>query len=203
MAWSMSGTYLANCSCRLVCPCPVDGTPTGSGDTCDGAGVFHIERGDLDGTDLSGVDVALINHFPSNISSGDIRVGIVISDGASDEQAGALERIFKGEEGGPFGELSGLYGEWLGTERASISFSGGDSPSFSIGDSSVSFEPLKGPEGGDTTVKGAAFGFAPEFRIGRGKGSVSALGVSYDGIYGETADYEFSSEQSPEAAKGR
>lgn len=203
MAWSMSGTYLANCSCRLVCPCPVDGTPTGPGDTCEGAGVFHIDQGELDGTDLSGLDVALVNNFPSNISAGNIRIGIVVSDAASDDQADALERIFKGNEGGPFGDLSALYGDWLGTDRAAISFSGGAEPSFSIGDSSVSFEPLKGPDGSDTTVKAAAFGFAPEFRIGRGRGSVSALGVSYDGVYGETADFEFSSEQPADAPKGR
>ena len=203
MAWRMSGTYLANCSCRLVCPCPVDGTPTGPNDECDGAGVFHIDQGEIDDVDLSGVDVALINNFPSNISAGNIKVGIIVSDAASDEQADALERIFKGEEGGPFGDLSALYGEWLGTERGPVSFSGGDQPSFQIGDASVSFDPLVAPDGSHTTVKGAAFGFAPEFRIGRGNGSVSALGVQYDGVYGETADFEFSSEQAEEAPKGR
>jgi hypothetical protein len=52
-------------------------------------------------------------------------------------------------------------------------------------------------------VKGAAFGFAPEFRIGRGPGHVSAVGVEYDGEYGEAADFEFSSEQAEEAPKGR
>jgi hypothetical protein len=203
MAWTMSGTYAANCSCRLVCPCPMDGTPTGPDDQCHGAGVFHIADGSLDDTDLSGVDVALINHFPSNISSGNIRVGIVVGQDASDEQMSALERIFKGEEGGPFGELSALYGEWLGAERGAITFSGGDRPSFEIGDASVTFEPFEAPGGGYTTVKGAAFGFAPEFRIGRGKGHVSALGVEYDGDYGETADFEFSSEQAEDAPKAR
>jgi hypothetical protein len=203
MSWSMSGTYAANCSCRLVCPCPVDGTPTGPEDQCDGVGVFHIADGSLDGTDLAGVDVALVNHFPSNISSGNIRVGIVVDDGASDEQTSALERIFKGEEGGPFGELSALYGEWLGTERGAVGFSGGDRPSFELGDASVTFEPLEAPDGTHTTVKGAAFGFAPEFRIGRGKGHVSALGVEYDGDYAETADFEFSSEPAEGAPKAR
>lgn len=73
MAWNMSGTYAASCHCRLVCPCPVDGKPTGPGDTCRGAGVFHVASGNLDDTDLSGIDVALVNEFPSNISAGDIR----------------------------------------------------------------------------------------------------------------------------------
>jgi hypothetical protein len=203
MAWNMSGTYAASCSCRLICPCPVDGKPTGPGDECHGTGVFHVASGSLDEVDLSGVNVALVNHFPSNISSGNIRVGIVVDESASDEQSSALERIFKGEEGGPFGELSALYGDWLGTERGTLSFSGGDRPSFGVGDATVTFEPLEAPDGSHTTVKGAAFGFAPEFRVGRGAGHVSALGVEYDGEYGETADFEFSSEQAEDAPKGR
>jgi hypothetical protein len=203
MAWTISGTYAANCSCRLICPCPVDGTPTGPGDKCHGVGVFSIAKGSSDDLDLSGVNVGLVNRFPSNISAGNIEVGIVVDEGASDEQFSALERIFKGEEGGPFGELSALFGNWLGAERAAVTFSGGDTPSFSIGDSSATFEPLVGPDGSHTTVKGAAFGFAPEFRVGRGPGHMSALGVEFDGSYGETADFEFSSEQAEDAPKGR
>jgi hypothetical protein len=203
MAWSISGTYAANCSCRLVCPCPVDGTPTGPNDTCQGVGVFHIADGSLDGTDLSDVNVALVNHFPSNISAGDLRIGIIVDEQASEDQASALERIFKGEEGGTFGDLAALYGEWLGAERGAVEFSGGEQPTFSIGEASVTFEPLVAPDGSHTTVKGAAFGFAPEFRIGRGPGHVSALGVEFDGQYAETADYEFSSEQPEGAPRGR
>jgi hypothetical protein len=103
----------------------------------------------------------------------------------------------------PSATSPGLYGKWLGTERGALSFSGGDRPSFSIGGATVTFEPLEAPDGSHTTVKGAAFGFAPEFRVGRGAGHVSALGVEYEGEYGETADYEFSSEQPAEAPKGR
>jgi hypothetical protein len=42
------------------------------------------------------------------------------------------DMIFKGEVGGPFGEMSGLFGEFLGTERDSVTYSDGDSPSASM-----------------------------------------------------------------------
>jgi hypothetical protein len=203
MGYTISGTYVASCNCRLLCPCPVDGKPTGPDDTCSGAGVFHIDTGSLDDTDLSGVNVGLINQFPSNISSGNIKVGIVIDQGASDDQASAIERIFKGEEGGAFGELSALYGEWLGTERGELSFSDGDQPSMGVGGTDLTFAPLEAPDGSHTTVKGAAFGFAPEFRVGNTSGHVNALGVEFDANYGETADFEFSSEQAGDAPIGR
>lgn len=203
MGYRIVGTYAASCHCRLVCPCPVDEKPNGPGDRCLGAGLFHIAEGQLDDVDLSGLDMALVNEFPSNISAGNLKVGIVVDQGASEEQAAALERIVKGEEGGPFGELSGLYGEWLGAERGELSFTSGDRPTFTIGGASSTFEPLIGPDGSHTTVKGAAFGFAPEFRIGHSSGHISALGVEFDADYGETADFEFASDMPEGASIGR
>jgi hypothetical protein len=205
MAWKISGTYLANCSCNLICPCPVDGPPTSEDGQCRGDGVFHIAEGSLDDTDLSGVDFAYVNLFPKNLTAGGWKFGIVVDEGASDEQANALERIIKGEEGGPFADFAALTDEWLGMERAPVSLSDGDRPSASIGDSSCTFEPLSGPEGSDTqtSVSNAMFGFAQEFRIGRAPGKMSNLGIEFEGIYGETADYEFASDQAEGAPVGR
>jgi hypothetical protein len=64
---------------------------------------------------------------------------------------------------------------------------------------------LAGPEGSSaqTTVKSAAFGFAEHYRVGRAPGHLSALGIEFDAIYGETADYEFASEMVEGAAPGR
>ena len=75
MAWKISGTYVANCSCNLICPCPVDGPPTSEDGQCRGHLVFHIADGKLDDTDLSGVNVGLVNLFPSNLTSGGWKLG--------------------------------------------------------------------------------------------------------------------------------
>ena len=204
MAWRIAGSYAATCSCNLICPCPVDGVPTSADNECRGFLVFSVKEGSLDETDLSGVNFALYNHFPSNLTAGNWKVGVVIDEGASDEQANALERIVKGEEGGPFGELSNFFGEYLGTERDSVTLSDGDRPSASIGSSSeTTFEPLEGPDGSPTTVKGAMFGFAPEYKIGRGSGKSDRFGLSFEPTYAETAEFEFSTEQPGEAPVGR
>jgi hypothetical protein len=205
MAWRIAGTYVANCSCNLICPCPVDGPPTSPDGHCDGNLVFHIDKGFQDDTDLAGVNVGLVNHFPSNLTSGGWKLGIVVDEGASDEQAAALERIFKGEAGGPFADFAALTEEWLGAERGSVTFSDGDKPSGSIAGSEFTFEPLPGPEGSgaQATVHNAMFGFAPEFRIGRAPSHQSVLGVEFDAVYGETADYEFASEPVEGTPRGR
>jgi hypothetical protein len=204
MSWEISGKYVANCNCQLICPCPVDGMPTGPNGECRGVAVFNIASGKLDDTDLSGIAFAFCNWFPSNLSAGGWKVGVVLDDGASAAQATALESILHGEAGGPFADFAALYGEWLGVERASVTYSDGDAPSASVGGRvSYTFESLPGPGGGVTTVKNAMFGFAPEFRIGKAQVHSDLFGLDFDGVYGEAADFTFASEMAENAPKGR
>ncbi|MEC4016533.1 DUF1326 domain-containing protein [Streptomyces sp. H27-D2] len=206
MTWSISGNYLAGCSCVMVCGCAVDAKPRDAqgGEQCLGMVGFHVAEGRLDEVDLSGVDFALYNHFPSNLTSGDWKVGIVVDEGAKDEQAAAVERIVSGREGGTFGEIAQFFGEYLGMERASVSLTNGDKPRLAVGGKSdLEFEPLTGADGNPTTVKNAMFGFAPEFVLSRASGRSDAFGLSFDAVYGEKADFAFSSEQPEGAPAGR
>jgi hypothetical protein len=193
MAYRLSGTYVGHCDCQQVCPCAVDGPPTGRDGQCRGLLVFGISDGNLDDTDLSGVNVAMAYMAPSNISAGNLKLGIVVDDGASDEQADALERIFKGDEGGIFGEFVPLVGEWLGAERDAVSFSDGDEPSAKIGDTDVTFEAFRDQDGTPTTTHNAAFGFAPVFTLGKSSGSSGLFGESFEASYGEAAEFEYTS----------
>ncbi len=186
MAYTIKGTYAAVCDCSLLCPCPVDGPPTGEGDQCHGLLVFDVREGNLNGTDLSGVAFALYNHFPSNLTSGNWKVGIVVDDGASDEQAQAIERIVSGEEGGPFGEFA--------PHSPSGSVAG-------VGDFGVDF--VRGPDGSPTTVNNAMFGFAPAFKVGKGSGRFSVFGSGHEARYAEGADFEFSTQMAEGATHPR
>jgi len=206
MTWNMSGTYVAACSCELICPCPVDGKPTGPKGECHGSAVFHIASGQSDGVDLSGLDVGLYNLFPSNLTAGNWKMGVVLDDGASDEQAKEIEKIFSGQAGGPFGEFVPLVGEFLGVERAPITFKGGKKPSATIGKwSKYEIDPITGPDGGTVTVKDAPFGFAPEYTIGRATGeSKKAFGsISFEPIYGEYAEFAYADVMAADVPHGR
>jgi hypothetical protein len=155
--------------------------------------VFGIKDGTLGDTDLSGVNVVMGYMAPSNISSGNLKLGIVVDEDASDQQVDALERIFKGDEGGVFEDFVSLVGEWLGAERAPVSFSDGDEPSAKIGDTDVTFEAHRGQDGNPTTVSNSAFGFAPVFTLGTSSGSSGVLGESFEANYGEAAEFEYTS----------
>jgi hypothetical protein len=72
-------------------------------------------------------------------------------------------------------------------------------PSVSIeGKSDYSVEPFTGANGSSTTVSNAMFGFAPTYKIGKGSGHSEAFGLSFDARYGESADFEFSTEMAGE-----
>jgi len=194
MAWQIEGDYIASCSCNVVCPCPVDGTPNdpnGKGE-CRGVAVFHIDSGNLDDTDLSGVNFALVNFFPANFTSGNWKLGVVIDDGAAEGQTAALGTILSGEAGGPFAQFAPLMGENLGLERAKVSLSANGGSIGSMSD--YTWEPFRGADGNPTTVKNGALAFAPEFAIGRTKGKSNVFGLEFEGNYGEAAHFSYSSE---------
>lgn len=191
MPYRLAGTYLGQCDCRQICPCAVDEAPTGPDGQCHGLLVANIREGNLDDVDLSRVNVVLSYFAPGKISDGNLRLGLVVDEGASNEQADALERIFSGKAGGMFEMIGGLAGEWLGVERAAISFSDGDEPQAKIGDTEVNFEAFRDADGNLTTARNAAFGFAPEFTLGKSSGRSGALGQSFDASYGEAAKFEW------------
>jgi hypothetical protein len=191
MAYRLSGTYVAHCDCKQICPCAVDQPPTGKDDQCHGLIVFGVKDGSLDDTDVSGVNVALAYMAPSNMSAGNLRMGLVVDEGASDAQADALERIFGGKEGGMFEQFAALTSDWLGVERASVSFADGDEPSATVGDISVNFEAFRDPDGNLTQSSNAPVGLAPTFTLGKSSGSSGLFGDSFEANYGEAAEFEY------------
>jgi hypothetical protein len=193
VAYLLKGTYAGICNCRLVCPCNVDGTPTGEGDQCHGLIVYDVREGNLDEMDLSGVTFALAYFLPSNPSSGNWKIAGTIDEGASEEQVQAIDRILSGQEGGPFADFAPLIGEYGGMQRGKVGLSDGEAASASvsgIGDFRAEF--FKNAEGTTTTLNNAMFGFAPTIRLGKGSGRFNVFGATYDASYAEGAEFEYS-----------
>jgi hypothetical protein len=193
MGFQLKGTYVGHCDCTQICPCAVDEKPTGRDGQCHGLIVMNIANGALDDTDLSGTKVVLSYSAPGKISDGGLRLGLVIDNAASDDQAAALERIFSGQAGGMFEGFAGLTEKWLGAERGAIGFSDGEEPSATIGETEVNFTAYRGEDGKVTTARNAPFGFAPEFTLGKSSGQSGVLGESFDASYGEAAQFEWAS----------
>ena len=120
MTWNVKGTYIETCSCDFFCPCNFSFAHGADYDRCRVTLVFNITEGDVEGTDVGGLVVAVVADTPKVMTEGNWRVGVLIDDKASDEQADKLVEVFSGQLGGPMAALGPLIGENLGVQRATI-----------------------------------------------------------------------------------
>ena len=121
MAWRLEGAYTENCNCEVVCPCVASAfAAPATYDRCTAVFAWHIESGEVDGTDVSDLSVVLVLDTPRQMLEGNWRVGMFMDDRASEEQAEKLGGIFSGQMGGPLANFVPLISENLGMEVASI-----------------------------------------------------------------------------------
>ena len=124
MAWRLQGTYFESCSCDAVCPCTWSGlTAKATLDRCRALLTYHVDSGEIDGVDVSGLSFALFLDTPPVMSEGNWRVGVYLDDAASDSQAEQLGAVLSGQLGGPPATLGPLISEMLGVEKAPIKYS--------------------------------------------------------------------------------
>jgi len=124
MAWQLEGKYFESCSCDAVCPCTWSGfTAKATLDRCRALLAYHVESGEIDGVDVSGLSFALFLDAPPVMSQGNWRVGVFLDENASDSQAAQLGTVLSGQAGGPPAMLSPLIGEMLGVEKVRITYS--------------------------------------------------------------------------------
>jgi hypothetical protein len=124
MAWQLTGTYAESCSCDAVCPCTWSAfTAKATLDRCRALLAFHVAAGEIDGTDVSGLNFALFLDTPPVMAEGNWRVGVFLDAAASDVQADELGAVLAGQRGGPPAMLGPMIGELLGIERVPMEYS--------------------------------------------------------------------------------
>jgi hypothetical protein len=95
-------------------------------DYCRAVLVFRVDSGEVDGVDVSGLTAAVVAESGRYMHEGNWKVGVLVDDSASDEQADKLAGVFSGQLGGPMGALGPLVSEVLGVERVPMDFSSSD-----------------------------------------------------------------------------
>jgi hypothetical protein len=122
MAWSMEGQLFEACNCEVVCPCSSFPQQGADYDRCVTVYAFHVDSGEIEGVDVTGTNAAVVGDLPKYFLDGNWRIGLLLDQAISDEQAEKLEAVFSGELGGPLAALPGMIGENLGVERAPMEF---------------------------------------------------------------------------------
>jgi hypothetical protein len=184
MSWTLSGRYFENCTCEVVCPCTASLSLGADYDRCQVLLVFHVDAGEVDGVDVGGLTVAAVGDTPKMMTDGNWRLGMLIDDAASEEQAAKLGAVFSGELGGPMAGLAPLVGEMLGVERVPMTFtSEGGRHALQLGDHGhVEIEDIVpfGIETGEPVrVVGAFHPAGSDLTLGKAGGSeLSAFGLT-------------------------
>jgi hypothetical protein len=120
MAYQLEGRILEVCDCNVLCPCWIGEDPDNG--TCDAVVAYRIDKGTINGVDVSGLTIADIAFIPGNILEGNWKTVVFVDDKASREQEEALVNAFTGKLGGPLAEIAQLIGEVVAVERAPITF---------------------------------------------------------------------------------
>lgn len=120
MAYQLEGRLLEVCDCNVLCPCWI-GEDADNG-TCDTVLAYHIDKGKIDGTDVSGLTLGIAAHIPGNILQGNWKMAVFVDDKASPQQQEAMLNAWTGKLGGPLADMAKLVGEVVAVERAPISF---------------------------------------------------------------------------------
>lgn len=121
--WHIEGEYMETCNCDFICPCigsNLAAQPT-EGD-CKAAVAMRIDKGEKDGVSLDGVTFIVLMHSPGAMGDGNIKVGLIVDEKATDEQVAAIGDIASGTAGGPMAALAPLVTEFAGVERRPVSF---------------------------------------------------------------------------------
>src|SRR5262245_36499209 len=103
-----------------MCPCNLSFDHGATYDYCRATLAFAVKEGEIEGTDVAGLNVVAIIDTPKVMTDGNWRLGMFIDENASDEQAEKLTQVFTGALGGPMAGLTPLVGEVVGVERAPI-----------------------------------------------------------------------------------
>ena len=121
--WRIEGQYMETCNCTYLCPCissNLTAQPT-DGD-CKVAIAMRIDKGERDGVKLDGLSFILLMHSPRAMAEGDMTVGLIVDERATDKQTEAISAIATGAAGGPMAALGPLVGRVAGVEKRPISF---------------------------------------------------------------------------------
>lgn len=120
--WWVNGTLYENCTCQLICPAHVSFKQNCEGERCLGFWGVHVDKGRFGPLVLDEQNALIMYESPPMMHEGGWTVELVLDQGVDAAQRDALERILKGEVGGPWEILSKFVAEQLESRTAPFEY---------------------------------------------------------------------------------
>ena len=182
--WAIKGELILNCNCTVFCPCVVSlGQHPPTEGYCQAWSGVRIDTGHYGDTDLSGLNVGLVLEIPGLMARGNWKAAAYIDDRASDDAYDALVAIFSGQARGTTGLFSILVSEFLGAERAEVSYeTDGKERRLIVGKKiNGAVVPVTGHGGEDIVDTNTEYWMGPDITVATAtKGRVRAHGRVWD-----------------------
>ena len=154
----LDGSLLEACSCRTLCRCWIGEDPDGG--SCDSFNAYHIDKGTINGVDVSGLTYVQVVKIPGNVlvPKSWKRVSYVDAN-ATEAQKDAILSAWHGRLGGALADLNNLIGEDLGIESSPIRFDlDGGEGTIQVGDKlRATMAPYRSSYGAVTTLRDSIF----------------------------------------------
>jgi hypothetical protein len=183
--WKIKGELILNCNCTVFCPCVVSlGKHPPTEGYCQAWLGVRIDEGHYGGEDLSGLNVGMLMDIPGNMGRGNWKAAAFFDERATDKAYHGLEQIFSGAARGTTGLFSMLVGEFLGAERAPVTFeTEGKKRRLMVGKKiQGEIEPISGPDPDkDVVVSNTGYWMGPDITIATAtRGRVRSHGRVWD-----------------------
>ncbi len=182
--WTIKGELILNCNCTVFCPCVVslgDHPPTEG--YCMGWAGIRIDEGQYGDVNLSGLNVGLLLEIPGRMARGNWKAAAYIDDRADDDAFEALCHIFTGQAKGTTGLFKMLVSEFLGAERAPVSFeTEGNTRRLIVGKAiRGAVTPVPGKNGADQVITNTNYWMGPDITVAKAdEARVRAFGRVWD-----------------------
>ncbi len=184
VAWTIKGELILNCNCTVFCPCVVSlGNHPPTEGTCMGWAGIRIDEGRYGDEDLSGLNIGLLLEIPGRMARGNWKAAAYIDERASEAAFDGLVNIFTGKAKGTTGLFSMLVSEFLGAERAPISFeTEGKTRRLMVGRAiKGEVAPVPGKNGKDQVITNSEYWMGPDITVATAsQGRVRAYGRVWD-----------------------
>lgn len=183
--WEINGELILNCNCTVFCPCVVSlGKHPPTEGYCQAWVGVRIDTGHYDGEDLGGLNVALLMDIPGNMGRGNWKAAAYIDERASYSAYTGLINIFSGKARGTTGLFSIMVSEFIGAERAPVSYeTEGKTRRLMVGKKiQGEVTPIAGKNPDEeVVVSNTGYWMGPDITIAQaGKGRVRAYGRVWD-----------------------
>lgn len=185
----LQGTLLEACSCRTLCRCWIGEDPDHG--SCDAFNAYHIDKGEINGIDVSGLNYVQVVKIPGNVLVAKSWKRVTYLDArATEAQRTAILDAWHGRLGGPLADLNGLIGEDIAVETMPIDhqLSGGEG-TIAIGDKvRATMAPYKSAYGSVTTLRDSAFSTIAGAPAYVAKASVHVVNIPEHGMVWDFKD---------------